>query len=143
MPWTACRLVLPALAGAIAELEFDGRRMRQAISSSMMATDLADYLVMKGTTFREAHQIVGSLVRLADERSCGLEELPLSDLRAASPAFEDDAAEWLTPLASVNRREAAGGTGPTALRAQIEAAERALQPAVERRRANEVELQSG
>jgi argininosuccinate lyase len=47
-------LVLPAMAGAISELRFDRGRMRAAVSSAMMATDLADYLVKKGATFREA-----------------------------------------------------------------------------------------
>jgi argininosuccinate lyase len=135
-------LVLPALAGAVAELEFDTARMRQAISGSMMATDLADYLVLKGKTFREAHHVVGSLVRLAEKRSVGLDQLSMEDLQNAAPAFEADAAVWLSPEHSVSRREASGGTGPSAVRAQIEAAERALQPPSERRRMNEVELQT-
>jgi argininosuccinate lyase len=134
-------LVLPALSGAVAELEFDAPRMRAAISSSMMATDLADYLVLKGTTFREAHQVVGSLIRLADERKCGLDALPMRDFTSAHASFGDDVTDWLKPERSVSRREAAGGTGPGALRAQLDAAARVLQPQPERRRANEVELE--
>jgi argininosuccinate lyase len=56
-------LVLPAVNGSVAELIFDENRMSAAISSSMMATDLADYLVRKGSTFRQAHEAVGSLIR--------------------------------------------------------------------------------
>jgi argininosuccinate lyase len=121
-------LLLPALSGAVAELTFDASRMRAAISSSMMATDLADYLVLKGTTFREAHQVVGSLVRMSDERGCSLDALTAEDFSSAHASFGDDAKTWLEPERSVGRREAAGGTGPGALRAQLEAAERALQP---------------
>ncbi|MDZ7631862.1 MAG: lyase family protein [Gemmatimonadaceae bacterium] len=58
-------LVLPAVAGAVGELTFRTDRMRAAVTSVMMATDLADYLVLKGVTFRESH----SAVR-AGERSC-------------------------------------------------------------------------
>ncbi|CAN5308631.1 argininosuccinate lyase [soil metagenome] len=134
-------LVLPALTGAVAELEFDESRMRAAISSSMMATDLADYLVLKGTTFREAHRVVGSLVRLAEERRCGLDALAVQDFSTAHTSFGDDVKEWLKPERSVSRREAAGGTGPGAVRAQLEAATHALHPHPERRRANEAGLQ--
>src|SRR5207248_7258381 len=56
-------LVLPAVAGALAESTFRTERMRAALSTTMMATDLADYLVRKGATFREAHTAVGHLVR--------------------------------------------------------------------------------
>ncbi|HMA22158.1 MAG TPA: argininosuccinate lyase, partial [Gemmatimonadaceae bacterium] len=56
-------LVLPAVAGTLGEITFDRARMRAALSSTMMATDLADYLVMKGATFRDAHEAVGSLIR--------------------------------------------------------------------------------
>ncbi|HUF64488.1 MAG TPA: argininosuccinate lyase [Gemmatimonadaceae bacterium] len=136
-------LVLPALTGSVAELEFDTARMRAAIDSSMMATDLADYLVLKGTTFREAHHVVGSLVRLAAERQCGLDALPAEDFGAAHASFADDVREWLTPERSVSRRETAGGTAPGALRTQLEAAANALKPQLEpeRRRADDAELQ--
>jgi len=130
-------LVLPALSGAIAELEFDAQRMRGAIASTMMATDLADYLVLKGVSFREAHGIVGSLVMLAEQRGCGLDDLTAKDYAAAHEGFADDVREWLSPERSVARREATGGTGPDAVRAQLESAARALQPQPERRRANE------
>ncbi len=131
-------LVLPAFTGAVAELEFDASRMRAAISSTMMATDLADYLVLKGTSFREAHLVVGSLVQLADERKCELDALSAEDFSTAHASFADDVQEWLKPERSVGRREAAGGTGPGAVRAQMEAAAKALEaqrPAAELRAA--------
>ena len=115
----AALLVLPAAAGAVAELTFDTARMRAALTSGMMATDLADYLVRKGATFREAHGAVGSLVRQAEERGCELGALPESAFTSAHPFFGADTREMLSPDASVALREIEGGTGPNAVRAQL------------------------
>ena len=79
----AMLLVLPAVAGTLAEITFDRARMRAALSSTMMATDLADYLVGKGATFREAHEAVGSLIREAEGKSCELTDLPVERYSAA------------------------------------------------------------
>ena len=70
-------LLLPAVAGSVEALTFDVDRMRAAVTSTMMATDLADYLVRKRVTFREAHGAVGQLVREAEEKSVELSALPL------------------------------------------------------------------
>jgi argininosuccinate lyase len=118
--------VLPAIAGALAECEFKPQRMRAALSSTMMATDLADYLVRKGSTFREAHQAVGRLVRRCEEERVGLHTLPLAAFEEAHPLFDRDVFDALSPLRSVEQREVDGGTGPSAVREQLEAAERAL-----------------
>jgi argininosuccinate lyase len=133
-------LVLPAVAGTLDELTFDRGRMRAAVSSSMMATDLADYLVTRGATFREAHGAVGRLVRESEERNCGLDELPADVIAGAHPSFADDAPTWLGADFSVARREVEGGTGPEAVRAQLAAARRALEPVAEVTRGNELRL---
>jgi len=112
-------LVLPAMAGAIAELRFDRARMRAAVSSAMMATDLADYLVKKGTTFREAHSAVGSLVREAEEAGIELDALPVERFTAAHAAFGSDARDALGAEASLAAREIEGGTGPRAVAEQL------------------------
>ena len=112
-------LVLPAVAGAVAELRFDTVRMRAAVSSAMMATDLADYLVRKGATFREAHGAVGVLVRAAEDGRTELDQLPLAQFAAAHPLFGDDARDALSADASLAAREIAGGTGPKAVAAQL------------------------
>src|SRR5205085_9807589 len=121
-------LVLPAMAGALSECEFQPKRMRAALSSTMMATDLADYLVRKGATFRESHGAVGSLVRQAEEQGVELYELPFDTFKAAHALFGDDVLDALSPESSVAHREAVGGTGPDAVRAQLDAARSALQP---------------
>jgi argininosuccinate lyase len=119
-------LVLPAVAGALAECEFKPQRMRAALSSTMMATDLADYLVRKGATFREAHGAVGRLVRQCEEEHLDLHTLPLATFAAAHPLFQQDVFEALSAHRSVEQREVEGGTGPGAVRAQLESAQKAL-----------------
>ena len=121
-------LVLPAAAGALAECTFRTDRMAAALSSTMMATDLADYLVRRGATFREAHGAVGSLVREGEQLGVELTTLPFSSFQRAHPRFDQDVYEALSAASSVTHREAEGGTGPAAVRAQIEAARAALLP---------------
>lgn len=119
-------LVLPAMAGAIAELRFEKTRMRAAVSSAMMATDLADYLVKRGATFREAHGAVGSLVRQAEEAGIEMNALPIEAFKAASALFGDNCLEALGVEASLAERNIPGGTGPDAVRVQIEQARKSL-----------------
>src|SRR2546423_9379889 len=121
-------LVLPAAAGALAECTFRPERMATALSSTMMATDLADYLVRKGATFREAHGAVGSLVRESERRGVEMHELPLASFTATHARFEEDVYEALGAARSVAQREVEGGTGPDAVRVQIDAARVALLP---------------
>ena len=121
-------LVLPAVAGALAECSFRTERMRAALSSTMMATDLADYLVRKGATFRDAHGAVGRLVRESESTGVEMHALPVASFAAAHALFADDVADALSPAQSVLQREVEGGTGPAAVRAQLEAARVALVP---------------
>ena len=136
----AMSLVLPAVAGALDEITFQRDRMRQAVTSVMMATDLADYLVGKGVSFREAHAAVGRLVREAEEAGQELHALPRSSFTAAHASFGDDVFEALSPLSSVERRGVEGGTGPEAVKEQIAAAAASLAPQTEGGRHNELSL---
>ena len=115
-------LLLPAVAGSIATLTFDRPRMRAAVSGAMMATDLADYLVRKRVTFREAHGAVGRLVREAEEKNIDLAALPFSSFAAAHASFGTDVLNELKPETSLGHREIPGGTGLSAVRSQLEAA---------------------
>ncbi len=121
-------LVLPAVSGALAECRFRAERMQGALSSTMMATDLADYLVRKGVTFREAHGAVGTLVRESEMSGVEMQELPRTSFSAAHAAFGDDVLDALSASRSVTHREIDGGTGPRAIRAQLDAARTALLP---------------
>lgn len=122
----AMLLVLPAVAGAVSELTFDRGRMEGAVSSGMMATDLADYLVERGVAFREAHKAVGALVRECEATGLELHALPRSSFTSAHPAFGDDVYEALSASRSLARREVVGGTGPRAVAEQIAEARRVL-----------------
>jgi argininosuccinate lyase len=119
-------LVLPAVAGALAECSFQTSRMTQALTSSMMATDLADYLVRKGVSFREAHGVVGRLVREAEIQGTELIDLPHSTFSGAHRLFGPDVVDVFSAKRSVEQREVDGGTGPAAVRSQLEAAQNAL-----------------
>ena len=135
-------LVLPAVSGALQEIRFNPKRMRAALSSSMMATDLADYLVEKGASFREAHSSIGSLIRESEREGYELDGLPLASFKAAHSLFGDDVLDWLDPTRSVARRDVPGGTGPTALAAQLRFAREALRPATDAARGNELVLRA-
>ncbi|MDQ2666542.1 MAG: argininosuccinate lyase [Gemmatimonadota bacterium] len=129
-------LVLPAVSGTLAECSFRTERMAAALSSTMMATDLADYLVRKGATFREAHRAVGTLVRESENSGVEMQDLPFASFTAAHSSFSDDAIDALSPLRSVLHREVEGGTGPGAVKAQVEAARLALIPPLPPRSSN-------
>ena len=119
-------LVLPAVSGALGEMKFRKDRMRSAVSSTMMATDLADYLVRRGATFREAHGAVGTLVRRAETEAVELSALPQSAFAEAHRLFAQDVLQALEPERSIALRDVAGGTGPGAVRQQLEAARAAI-----------------
>ena len=109
------RLALGALTGMIATARFDTERMQAAADSETgSATDLAEWMVIRGVPFREAHAIVGALVRstLAGEGS-------LRELVAAHPQLGPDAAALVAPGVSVTRRTTRGGAGPQAVAAQL------------------------
>ena len=140
----ATMLVLPAVSGALGEITFDTARMRSALSSSMMATDLADWLVEQGIAFRDAHAAVGQLVRESEERGTDMANLPPVVLAAAHPMFTvRSVSAALAPERSVARRAVEGGTAPESVRAQIALARLALAPLPEVRRGNELMLQPG
>ena len=119
-------LMLPVMAGVLSTLQVRPARMRAALDPAMLATDLADYLVERGVPFRQAHSIVGQTVRQAITLGVRLDQLPLVELQAIHPAFQEDVSAVFDFEASVARRSVAGGTAPTAVQAQIEQAKRLL-----------------
>ena len=84
------------------------------------ATDAADYLAKKGLPFREAHEVVGKLVRYCIEQRKSLLDLTLAEFTSFSPIFEQDVCDDLTLEAVVNRRNSRGGTGAQSVSAQLE-----------------------
>ncbi|MFQ5614417.1 MAG: argininosuccinate lyase [Anaerolineae bacterium] len=112
-------MTLPIAAGVVETLTVNAERMRQAMHSELLATELADYLVGKGLPFREAHHLVGQLVQfsLATEQPLG--SIPLAVYRQYSELFERDVHEWLDFDRAVERRDGPGGTALAPVRAQI------------------------
>jgi argininosuccinate lyase len=112
--------VVPTLrvfAAMLPELQFNLERMREAASAGFaLATDVADYLVKKGMPFRQAHGVVGALVRECEQRGCDLHELPFEVYREASPLFEPDVLE-ITVDSALAARDVVGGTAPSRVRA--------------------------
>ena len=84
------------------------------------ATDIADYLVRKGLPFRTAHGVSASLVRISIEKNCRLEELSFEEYQKASPLFEKDIFEMITPEKCVEIRKTIGGPAPSEVQKQIE-----------------------
>jgi argininosuccinate lyase len=119
---------LPVMAGLIRSLHLRPERMAAQLEPGLLATDMADYLVNKGVPFRQAHDMVGQAVRLAEEQSASLAALPLTDLKTISDRFEADITSVLDVTAALARRAVTGGTAPAALRQQLEAARRATNP---------------
>ena len=116
--------LLPVLSGAVETISPRPERMRAAIDAAMLATDLADYLVVKGTPFREAHSIAGKAVRVAAEKGISLDQLPLNEWQALGK-IESDVYAVFDPQKSVKNRNAIGGTAPAAVQKQIEQAKAA------------------
>jgi argininosuccinate lyase len=116
------RLGLGAITGMIATATFDIVRMQSAADSeSGSATDLAEWLVQRGVPFREAHAIVGALVRESLAGSASLR-----DLVHAHPRLGPDAAQLIAPGVAVRRRTTAGGAGPAPVADQRKRFEAAL-----------------
>ena len=118
---------LEVFAAAWQTMSVRKETMESAIDDKVLATDLADYLVDKGLPFREAHHIVGELVGDLLRRNDQLKSLDLAGLRKHCALFGEDALELLDVRHSLKRRNIEGGTGPTALRAQLAQARVALQ----------------
>ena len=111
--------LLPVVEGLLAGVEFCLDRMAAACESALLATDVADLLVGTGLPFREAHHLVGRLVRLADERGVDLFDLPVAELRALSPAFGAAFVALRDPLVSLRAKRSAGGSAPERVREQL------------------------
>ena len=112
---------------AAATARFHPEAMAARIDDLLYATDLADFLVSRGVPFREAHAIVGQLVRDAEQRGLPLSRLPLTVYRQHSPHFDASVFEMFDPQASLARRNVEGGTGSQAVEQQLEKARNVLQ----------------
>ena len=108
---------LGVLAAMVPNMTFDRERMRNAASRGhATATDLADYLVRGGLAFRDAHEVVGTAVQLAESSGRELDALSLEELRGVSDRINEDVFEILTLEGSLHSRNHVGGTAPDQVR---------------------------
>jgi argininosuccinate lyase len=120
---------LTVFSRLLKETDFRKESIQKATEKGyLVATDLADYLVTKGMTFRKAHRLVGDMILSAKEKEKELHQLDLSEMRRFSNLIEEDVYEWLDPLSCIKRRDIKGGTGPEAVKKALTKAKEELRP---------------
>jgi argininosuccinate lyase len=112
--------MLAVAAGALSTTKFNAERLRAAASNPvLLATEAADYLVRKGIPFRQAHDLVGQVLRAAERQNVPWTSLPWDTLKRISPAFEADFVGSLSLDAALASKKVPGGTAPESVRAAI------------------------
>ena len=115
-------LVLPAMTGMFATLEFDTERMAASAPEGFaLATDIAEWLVRQGVPFRRAHEIAGACVKVAEQRNIELWDLTDEDFASIDDALKPDVREVLSIEGALASRDAFGGTAPVRVREQLDA----------------------
>jgi len=110
--WDTLEALLPAVTGTVRTMDLDVERCAAAVDAAMLATELADFLVRRGVPFRQAHEQIGQLVRIAEDRRCALDELPREVFTEVCAHFADaDLAALFDARTAVRARSGAGGTG--------------------------------
>ena len=118
---------LDITAAMIAGAEFNRDSMLTDVyDGHICATDLAEYLVMKGIPFRDAHAISGKAVQLAESKDFLLSELSLKELKKLNALIEKDVFKHLDPLKSISSKNSIGGTAPSQVSKQITKAKNKL-----------------
>jgi argininosuccinate lyase len=114
------RLVLPAIRGTVASLTFDRDRLAAAsVGGFALATDLAEELVTRGVPFREAHEVVGAVVRRCESRGVDLDGLDPDELAQLHPALDAEVAARFDAQQAIDRRDGVNGTATASVRAQL------------------------
>jgi argininosuccinate lyase len=114
---------LIVISRLLKEISFNEETMKKASDEGyLVATDLADYLVGKGITFRKAHEAVGKMVLFAMDQNKELIQLTLEEMKKFSRQIEKDVYNWLDPASCLNRRNLPGGTGPEMVKKSLERA---------------------
>ncbi|MFD2675400.1 argininosuccinate lyase [Gulosibacter bifidus] len=115
------QLVLPAFIGMVQTMRFHGARMRElAPQGFSLATDVAEWLVKRHVPFRDAHEISGATVRLAESKGVDLDGLTDEDFASVSPLLTPEVRDVLTVDGSVSTRNGRGGTAPDRVREQLQ-----------------------
>jgi argininosuccinate lyase len=116
------KLVLDVYSAMIRELEFDTEAMQKAAGDpALLATDLADYLVLHGVPFRQAHEAIGGLVAYSQKQQRALPDLSLDEFRRFSDRFEPDLYQVFRLDAAMSKRVAVGAPSAKNVAAELEA----------------------
>jgi argininosuccinate lyase len=116
------KLVLEVYAGMIPEIEVDSQQARAAAGDpGLLATDLADYLVLRGLPFRQAHEVIGKLVAYSIEQKRGFADLDLEEYRQFSDKFGPDLFAVLNLDRAIDQRTAIGAPARKNVEAELEA----------------------
>jgi argininosuccinate lyase len=119
--------MLTIASGAVAATRPNEARLREAASDpALLATEAAHYLVRRGAPFRQAHEVIGQVVREAERTGKSFSTLPLETLRKFSPLFAQDFYDVLKLDAALAAPDVEGGTAPDRVRAAITAAKERL-----------------
>lgn len=112
---------LSLMAFGIKEMEVRKEKMEEAIEQSyMQATEIAEYLVMRGLPFREAHRTVGKMVKECEKRGIRFKDLNIKELKTFSELFEEDVYQLMDPYRIVSLRKTKGGASINEVVKQIE-----------------------
>jgi argininosuccinate lyase len=113
-------VLLPAFTGMVATMVFHSERMRElAPQGFSLATDVAEWLVKRHVPFRDAHEISGSLVKLAESKGVDLDGLSDDEFAGVSAHLTPEVREVLTIDGSVASRDGVNGTAPSSVRDQL------------------------
>jgi len=119
--------MLAVAAGAVAATKFNTERLQAAASNpALLATEAADYLVRKDVPFRQAHDIIGKVLREAEKQNISWTAMPLDALKKISPVFDNDFAKSLSVDAALSSKRVPGGTAPESVAETIANLERRL-----------------
>ena len=120
--------MLRVAAGALGTSKFREDHLRAAASDpALLATEAADYLVRRGMPFRQAHDVVGAILRVADKQGKPWTELSMTDIKKLSPLFSDDFLECISVESAIAAKAVPGGTAEESVRAAIVQLERKLE----------------
>jgi argininosuccinate lyase len=125
-------LAIAAMTGMVRDMTVNVETLRAAAGAGFTtATDIADWCVRAlKMPFRRAHHVAGSLVKLAETKGCGLEDLSLAEMQAIEPGITGEARSVLSVESSVNSRTSQGGTAPSRVREAVAAARTRLSKGV-------------
>ena len=110
---------LNAAHAVMSRVSLHADKASRAASGLLLATDVADYLAIRGMPFRQAHEIVGAMVRRLVAEGRDFSSLTLKEWKEASDFFGDDAPQAATPLESVHAKRTPQSTNPDAVQAAL------------------------